>query len=63
MEAFGNAKTTRNDYSTRCGKFTQIYINQNNNNNGAILKTYLLKKSFIFSIYIVFYIVFYIFNT
>lgn len=48
MEAIGNAKTTRNDNSSRFGKFTKLlFTNQLNGMSltGATMKTYLLEKS------------------
>lgn len=48
MEAIGNAKTTRNDNSSRFGKFTKLlFTNQLNvmSLTGATMKTYLLEKS------------------
>ncbi|NXO14371.1 MYO5B protein, partial [Oriolus oriolus] len=44
MEAFGNAKTTRNDNSSRFGKYLEIGFIQENI-TGATIKTYLLEKS------------------
>ncbi len=48
MEAIGNAKTTRNDNSSRFGKFTKLlftnYLNVMSL-TGATMQTYLLEKS------------------
>ncbi|XP_072701972.1 unconventional myosin-Vb-like [Ciconia boyciana] len=44
MEAFGNAKTTRNDNSSRFGKYIEIGFSQMHV-TGATIKTYLLEKS------------------
>lgn len=43
-QAFGNAKTTRNDNSSRFGKYIEISFGQAHV-TGATIRTYLLEKS------------------
>ncbi|XP_028285776.1 unconventional myosin-Va-like isoform X2 [Parambassis ranga] len=45
MEALGNAKTTRNDNSSRFGKYIEIGFDKRHCITGANMRTYLLEKS------------------
>lgn len=45
MEAIGNAKTTRNDNSSRFGKYIELGFNKDYHIQGAGMRTYLLEKS------------------
>ncbi|KAK1785424.1 hypothetical protein P4O66_018792, partial [Electrophorus voltai] len=45
MEAIGNAKTTRNDNSSRFGKYIEIGFDKRFHIIGANMRTYLLEKS------------------
>ena len=45
LESFGNAKTLRNDNSSRFGRYTELHFDEEDNVCGVSVDTFLLEKS------------------